>query len=159
MERNLYVLDTVVENHFTHYFRVEEMTLDKWHRFLGHPSLSTMKHMSQFNGRFHKDAVRVVEQCKICMKAKQTRDPFPLLHRRTEQLFDMVHADVWGPYTEESVSNTNFVLTLVEDHSRAIWTYLISSKDLVCSVLTSFILMVKTHFKREIKFFRTDNGT
>lgn len=66
---------------------------------------------------------------------------------------------MWGPYAQESVSNTKFVLTIVEDHSRAIWTYLISSKDLVCSVLTSFIKMVKTHFKSDIKFLRTDNVT
>lgn len=28
MERNLYVVDAVVENHFTHFFRAEEMTLE-----------------------------------------------------------------------------------------------------------------------------------
>lgn len=81
------------------------------------------------------------------------------MYRRTNQLFELVHADIWGPYSEESVSNIRFVLTLVEDHSRAIWTYLVSSKDLVCSVIRSFIHMAKTHFNRIIKYFRSDNGT
>lgn len=111
--------------------------------------------MPQLTGQFREAAVRAIEQCEVCMRAKHTRDPFPLLQRRSENLFDLIHADVWGPYSQESVSNTRFVLTLVEDHSRTIWTYLLSSKDLVCSVITSFIHMVR----KEIKFFRTDNGT
>lgn len=73
------------------------------------------------------------------MRAKQTREPFPLLNKRSASLFEIVHVYVWGPYGEESVRNIRFVLTLVEDHSRMIWTYLISSKDLVCSVLDTFI--------------------
>lgn len=159
MDRNLYILETTVENHFTHLFRTEDMTLETWHQFLGHPSVSTLKHMKQLSHLFKQEAVTTIEQCDICMRAKQTRDHFPVLNRRTNQSFELVHADVLGPYSEESVSNTRFVLTLVEDHSLSIWTYLISSKDLVHSVLRSFIHMMKAHYKRTIKFFRTDNGS
>lgn len=144
---------------FTHLFRTEDMTLEKWHQFLGHPSFSTLKHMKQLSRLFQQQVVVAIKQCEICLRAKHTREPFPLLNRRTYQPFELVHADVWGPYSEESVSNTRFVLTLVEDHSRAIWTYLLSSKDLVCPILASFIQMVKTHFHRNIKYFISDNGT
>lgn len=107
MDRNLYVLDTVVENHFTHFFKAEDMTLEQWHSFLGHPSLTTMKHMKQLSGRFHEAAKQAIQNCEICIKAKHARDPFPLLNRRTSQLFELVHADLWGPYVEESMSNTS----------------------------------------------------
>lgn len=120
MEHNLYVLNTLAENHFTYFLKNEEMTVAKWHKFLGHPSLSTLRHMPQLRGQFREEAARAIEQCEVCMRAKHTRDPFPLLHRRSDNLFEMIHADVWGPYSHESVSNTRFVLTLVEDHTRAI---------------------------------------
>lgn len=92
MERNLHIFETTVENHFTHLFRAADMTLEKWHQFFGYPSISTLKHMSQLSGQ--KEAVQAVEQCEICMRAKHTRDPFPLLHRRTDQLFELVHVDI-----------------------------------------------------------------
>lgn len=74
-------------------------------------------------------------------------------------MFEMVHADVWGPYGVDNVNNCKFVLTLVEDHSRAIWTYLLNSKDQVALVLHAFVRMVEVHFEKHIKFFRSDNGT
>lgn len=40
------------------------------------------------------------------------------LNRRTETLFEMTHADVWGSYGEENVTNSRYVLTIVEDHIR-----------------------------------------
>lgn len=76
MERNLYIFETTVENHFLHLFRTEDMTLERWHQFLGHPSISTMRHMNQLSGMFRQQAVEAVEQCEICMRAKLTRDPF-----------------------------------------------------------------------------------
>lgn len=159
MDMNFYIFETVVENHFTHLFRTEEMSLQDWHRFLGHPSITTLKHMPQLSEKFVAEQVQAIEQCEVCMKAKMTGDPFPILNRRSQELFELLHADICGPYSEESVSNTKFVLTIVEDHSWTIWTYLLSSKEFVYSVLHSYINMVKTHFKKEIKYVRIDNGS
>lgn len=100
MERNLYIFETVVENHFTHFFKAEDMTLEKWHNFLGHPSLSTLRYMKQLNGQFVTDAVRAIENCGICMWARQTRDSFPILNRRTKHLFELIRGDLWGLLAE-----------------------------------------------------------
>lgn len=70
----------------------------------------------------------------------------------------MVHA-VWGPYGEDNINNTKFVLTLVEDHNMVIWTYLLQSKEEVCEVLKSYIMMIQNQFNTHIKAFRIDNGT
>lgn len=96
------------------------MNLQDWYEFLGHPSLTALRHMPHLNGKFLDDQVQAIAQCEICFKAKMTRDPFHVLNRRTNALFELIHADVWGPYSEESVCNTKFVLTIVEDHSRSI---------------------------------------
>lgn len=90
MEHNLYILNTIVENHFIHFLRTKEITLSKWHNFLGHPSLTTLRYMPQLNGQFREEVVRAIEQCEVCMRAKHTRDHFPLLQRRSENMFDML---------------------------------------------------------------------
>lgn len=73
--------------------------------------------------------------------------------------FELIHTDVWGPYSSESVCNTKFVLIVVEDHNRIVWTFLMSSKEQVCSILKNYILMITTQFGRTVQKLRSDNGT
>lgn len=134
------------------------MPLKSWHIFLGHPSVTTMKHLKFITDANENEAFEVIKNCEVCLKAKQTRDPFPQLNERSEILFELIHGDIWGPYGDENVNNTKFVLTLVEDHSRVIWTYLLQSKDQVPTVLYTFIKIVENQFDAHIKYFRSDNG-
>lgn len=48
MVKNLYVLEIVVEKYFCNMFDPREMTISQWHIFLGHPSITTLKHMPVF---------------------------------------------------------------------------------------------------------------
>lgn len=115
--------------------------------------------MSDFTGKITEDIMAELEQCEICLKAKQCREPFPVLQRRTSQLFDMVHVDVWGPYSAENLCSTRYILTIVEDHSRVVWTYLLENKEKVHEVMHTYIKMVQNQFGRVVKVLRTDNGT
>lgn len=42
---NLHVIEAVVKNHYCNLFDPKEMTLEKCHVFLGHPFITTLKHM------------------------------------------------------------------------------------------------------------------
>lgn len=53
----------------------------------------------------------------------------------------------------------NSFLTIVDDYSRATWTFLLKSKANVSQVLQVFITMVKTQFKTSVKQIRSDSGT
>lgn len=101
----------------------------------------------------------MIEECEVRVRAKQTRDSFPILNRRTSSLFELVHADMWGPYAQENTCSTKYMLTIVEDHSRMTWIYLLPSKDHVGEVLRTYIKMVNTQFHSDIKAYRTNNGT
>ncbi|GKA15000.1 ribonuclease H-like domain-containing protein [Tanacetum coccineum] len=68
---------------------------------------------------------------KVCQSAKQTREPFAL----------------------------SILLTVVDDYTRAVWVYLIKSKDEVSHFITVFYNLIENQFKRKIKIFRSDNGT
>lgn len=54
--------------------------------YLGHPSITAMKHMKIAGTPFHRDTLEVMENCEICYKAKKTKDPFPTLERRSNIL-------------------------------------------------------------------------
>ncbi|GJT80365.1 putative RNA-directed DNA polymerase [Tanacetum coccineum] len=75
--------------------------------------------------------------CEICQRAKQTRELFPLSDHTSKRFF----------------------LTVVDDYTRAVWVYLIKSKDEVPYFITVFYNLIENKFKSKIKVFRSDNGT
>ncbi|GJW27014.1 ribonuclease H-like domain-containing protein, partial [Tanacetum coccineum] len=42
---------------------------------------------------------------------------------------DLVHLDLWGPYKVTSSEGFKYFLTVMDDYTRAVWVYLIKSKD------------------------------
>lgn len=50
-------------------------------------------------------------------------------------------------------------MTIVDDFSRAVWLYLLPDKTLVSTRLHELVALVKRQFYRNIKVFRSDNGT
>lgn len=159
MHDNLYLMDIIIENHYISFFNPRDMSLNDWHIFKGHPSVSVMQHMNFPKGRQYDEAVKIIENYEVCIKAKQSRDSFPVLNKRTTELFEMVHGDIWGPYTQENICHTSYVLNMVEDFSRTIWTFLLQSKDQVHEILANYIQFIQTQFDKRIKAFRTDHGT
>ena len=68
------------------------------------------------------------EVCDACHKAKQSRLPFPINNKRSIECFALTHVDIWGPYSISSLSGACFFLTIVDDHSRCTWVYLMKNK-------------------------------
>ncbi|GJW76284.1 putative RNA-directed DNA polymerase [Tanacetum coccineum] len=97
-----------------------------WHCRLGHPgdpALDVLK------GSLKIDKNDKCVFCEICQMAKQTRKPFPLSDHKTKLLSEIVHLDLWGPYKVVSHTVHRYFLTVVDDYTRAVWIYLIKSKD------------------------------
>lgn len=88
-----------------------------WHNRLGHPSSKVLS-KSQFVGPVGNEHV-----CDVCHIAKQTRMPFTQSSITTERCFELLHMDIWGPYHIASISGAGYFLTVVDDYSRAVWTF------------------------------------
>ncbi|XP_074264291.1 uncharacterized protein LOC141586820 [Silene latifolia] len=103
-------------------------SVELWHRRLGHPSTSISRFLpclSSTNKSFHS------KHCKICLRAKQTREPFSLSSNIADDIFDMIHCDLWGPYSANASCGSQYFLTLVDDFSRSTWVYLLRHKTVV----------------------------
>ncbi|GJR21601.1 ribonuclease H-like domain-containing protein [Tanacetum coccineum] len=64
-----------------------------------------------------------------------------------------------GPYKVTSSEGFRYFLTVVDDYTRAVWVYLIKSKDEVSHIITIFYNLIENQFKRKINVFKSDNGT
>ncbi|GKB23181.1 putative RNA-directed DNA polymerase, partial [Tanacetum coccineum] len=92
-------------------------------------------------------------------QAKHTREPFPLSDHVSTELGKLVHLDIWGPYKVTSKDGFRYFLTIMDDFSKDVWVYLLKSKTEVFYNIMVFYNFIKTQFKRNIKVFRSDNGT
>ncbi|KAL0315708.1 UNVERIFIED_CONTAM: hypothetical protein Sradi_5449000 [Sesamum radiatum] len=61
----------------------------------------------------------------VCPLAKQARIPFPLSESHSSIPFELLHMDLWGPYKEHTISDCNYIFTIVDDCSRSLWTFLL----------------------------------
>ncbi|GJU89326.1 ribonuclease H-like domain-containing protein [Tanacetum coccineum] len=127
-----------------------------WNCRLGHPAdqvLDVLKSTLNFDNKTN-DLI-----CDTCQRAKQTREPFPLSDHVSTELGELVHLDLWGPYKVTSKDGFRFFLTIVDDFSRAVWVYLLKSKTEVFYNIMVIYNFIKTQFKKNIKVFKSNNGT
>lgn len=133
-------------------------TRDLWHKRMGHPSPRVLSFLSEV-GVFRSSTSALEECCDICFRAKQTRVPFTESSNKADDLFSLIHCDVWGPYRTKATCGAVYFLTIVDDFSRAVWTHLLIEKASVSTVLKNFVAWVFRQFDKKVKTVRTDNGT
>ncbi|CAL1405238.1 unnamed protein product [Linum trigynum] len=131
----------------------DDGTGELWHSRLGHPSPEKASFLfSSIQNKCKVDA------CDSCIRAKQTRLPFPRSSIRTNRCFELVHVDIWGGFKVPTQNSTRYFLTIVDDFSRATWVYLLSYKSDVEGYLKMFINMAETQFDKKVSRVQADNG-
>ncbi|GJU03256.1 ribonuclease H-like domain-containing protein [Tanacetum coccineum] len=86
---------------------------------------------------------RQLYKYKSVFKAKQTREPFLLSEHKSVMLAELVHLDLWGPYMVVSKEGYRYFLTIVDDFTRAVWVYLLKTKDEVFDFVCAFFNLIK----------------
>jgi hypothetical protein len=127
-----------------------------WHFRLGHLSSHIHKCISShfpfvtFNDN-HKP-------CHTCHLAKQRNLPFAHSNTKSVAIFDLIHADIWGPLSTPSICGHKYFLTLVDDYNRFTWTIFMKNKSETRTHLINFISFIETQFNKKLKCIRSDNG-
>ena len=133
------------------------VSLDVWHKRLGHPSLKVTKLVPGVSVKENK--YRLEKNCEVCQRAKQTRDKFPVSEHKASSIFELIHCDLWGPYNTPSSCGATYFLTIVDDYSRSVWVYLLVDKTEVSHTMKMFFSLVERQFNKQVKLIRSDNGT
>lgn len=115
-----------------------------WHSRLGHPSFSRLQLLNHVLGLSSHDSMCSSIHCKVCHQAKQRKLVFPSNNNMADNVFDLVHMDVWGSFATSTTAGYRYFLTLVDDHSRATWVYLLHSKSDVETVFPTFYHFILT---------------
>lgn len=126
-----------------------------WHFRLGHAShsklVSLCKQLPYISCNKH--AI-----CDVCHFAKQRRIHFPISQHRAVNKFDLLHMDLWGPFSTTSIHNQKYFLTIVDDFSQFTWVVMLKGKFEAQCQIQKFIQLVETQFEARVKVIRSDNG-
>ena len=128
-----------------------------WHRRLGHVSERGLQELGK-QKLLCGDKVEQLPFCDHCVMGKARRVRFNTGQRWTKGTLDYVHSDLWGPSSTESLSGARYFMSLIDDHSRKVWTFILKSKDQAFSTFRDWKTMVETQTGRKVKRLRTDNG-
>ena len=93
----------------------------------------------------------------VCFRTKQTRSHFSISENKVNDLFELIHCDIWGPYKVKASCGANYFLTIVDDANRATWVYPMKEKGKVDLLLKGFVAMISNQFKKNAKIVRSDS--
>lgn len=123
-----------------------------WHRRLAHVNNATLK--SVLNIKVKQDT-----QCVVCSKGKHARKPFKETGTRANKPLEIVHSDVCGPMSVNSLGGHRYYVSFIDDFTRKVFVYIMTSKNEVFAKFLAFKSRVENETECKIKILRTDNGT
>lgn len=94
---------------------VKTFSTDIWHYRFGHLSHSRLQLLHSNNPQISCDLLTT--PCTICHLARQKQLYFPHSITSSTSIFDLIHCDVWGPYSVGSRNDHHYFLIIVDDYS------------------------------------------
>ena len=119
---------------------------------MGHPSISKTDSIIDVLGLKQKN--KGVFHCDIYPLDKQKRLPFLSQNNMSDNAFDLLHIDVWGPFSTSTIEGYRYFLIIVDDHTRLTWIYLLKTKTEVITIFPEFLTMIETQYKTVVKAVR-----
>ncbi|CAI7752563.1 unnamed protein product [Closterium sp. NIES-54] len=142
--------------------RSGEADWETWHERLCHvnfPVLQNLVKDGSLKGLEVKGAVKEIGSCPTCLETKFTRFPFSSGTGPAKAPIVLVHMDVVGPTRAPSLSGSRYFLTIVDDHTRAMWVYPLKTKgEVAAAVLKEWMPRAQRESGHKVKVIRTDNG-
>ena len=156
---NLYILDTTSHASSGSAVFCGSVSADSnlWHQRLGHPSTTYLQKLySRLPAFTHVASDNT--PCTICPLSKQRRLAYVSHNTLSQSPFDLVHLDIWGPFSVQSVEGYRYFLTLVDDCTRVTWIYMLKNKGEVSVIFLLFLKHISTQYNMKVKAIRTDNA-
>ncbi|CAI7879345.1 unnamed protein product [Closterium sp. NIES-53] len=134
-----------------------EADWETWHERLCHvnfPMLQKLLKDGSLKGLEVKGA-KEIGSCPKCLGTKFTKFPFSSGMGPAKALLVLVLMDVVAP----PLSGSHSFLTIVDDHTRAVWVYPLKTKgEVAAAVLKEWMPRAQRESGHKVKVIRTDNG-
>ncbi|CAI7865803.1 unnamed protein product [Closterium sp. NIES-53] len=142
--------------------RSGEADWETWHERLCHvnfPMLQKLVKDGSSKGLEVKGAVKEIGSCPTRLETKFTKFPFSSGTGPAKAPLALVHMDVVGPTRAPSLSGSRYFLTIVDDHTRAVWVYPLKTKgEVAAAVLKEWMPRAQRESGHKVKVIPIENG-
>ncbi|CAI7814361.1 unnamed protein product [Closterium sp. NIES-54] len=139
-----------------------EADWETWHERVCHvnfPMLQKLVKDGSLKGLEVKRAVKEIGSCPTCLETMFTKFPFSSGTGPAKAPLALVHMDVVGPTRTPSLSGSRYFLTIVDDHTRAVWVYPLKTKgEVAAAVLKEWMPRAQRESGHKVKVISTNNG-
>ena len=98
-----------------------------WHYRLGQINKKRIAKL-QSKGILQSFDLKSDDVCEPCLLGKMTKSPFIGSCERGEDVLDLIHTDVYGPFRSPTWDGRHYYVTFTDDFSRYGYVYLIRQK-------------------------------
>ena len=90
---------------------------------------------------------------KGCVKGKNTKKTFPSSESREIGILEIIHSNVCGLMSSNSLSEYVYYVSFIDDYSRKTWIYFMKNKDEFFSKFKEFKSLIENHTEKKIRPF------
>ncbi|GJW95146.1 putative ribonuclease H-like domain-containing protein [Tanacetum coccineum] len=133
-----------------------------WHRRLGHVNYKNINKLVKGNlVRGLPSKVFMNDHtCVACKKGKQHKASCKAkLERTIRKPLELLHMDLFGPISVDSINKKRYCLVVTDDFSRFSWVFFLATKDEISEILCNFIIGLENQLNHTVKIIRSGNGT
>ena len=133
-----------------------------WHRRLAHVNMRSLQsflkgdHVRALtNVSFAKDRA-----CSACIEGKlheKAHPPTTIIYSKSP--LELLHMDLFGPPSFDSLGGRKYCLVIVDDYSRYTWVYFFKRKSETQQTIIDFANEAQRQHNAKILTIRSDNGT
>lgn len=149
IDRKLYLLQTVACANMN--IAQKNANMELWHHRLGHLGMGNVRKI--LKGEMV-DGVNERSVCKGCIMGKQHRTEYPKESgKRASELLELIHSDVCGPMSVNSLGGSRFFVTFIDDYSHYTQVYFIKRKSEVFEKFQEFVNFTTNLTGKQVKVF------
>jgi hypothetical protein len=140
-------------------------TAELWHQRFGHLGYANMAEMVKHNmttginisAKEFEEAGKQV--CAPCVQAKHHKSAFPTSTSITTQPMQLVHMDVCGPLSVDSIGGKKYIATFLDNYSGLSVAVPVARKSEVPGVVRSTLSLLENLSGCHLRSVRTDRGS
>ena len=93
----------------------------------------------------------MMEFANDVQKGRIQRRHFLAAKAKPKGILEIIHSDVCGPMSSNSLSGYAYYVSFIDDFSRKTWIYFMKNKDEVFSKFKEFKAFIKNHTEKKFK--------
>ncbi|GJW30859.1 putative ribonuclease H-like domain-containing protein [Tanacetum coccineum] len=125
-----------------------------WHRRLGHVNFKNINKLVKGNlvRGLPSKTFKLDHSCLACRKGKQHRASCKKIEERTvREPLELLHMDLFGPVSVESVNRKKYCLVVTDDCSKFSWVFFLAYKDETYDMLHDLIVGLENKLRHKVK--------